>query len=461
MIRSTEAPIIVVFNRLIAPAIAVGTLFLFANFYWSNFGRQYGLMAFLAFVLCSQVFAELNLLRYGRQNRLGIDVKKLLSGWMMVVGILLFLAYAFKASDIFSRRVLLSWIVTCPILIFFAQLAIRSLIVRRKFAGTERRAVIVGAGELGWEFAQRLSSDGTMALSIAGFFDDRQADRLPDNSRARLAGTLREVPEYIRSNKISNIYITLPMAAQPRTMQLLEELHDSTASIFFVPDVRRFNVVQTRLHEISDMPVIGVSDTPFKGTTYLAKRAFDISAALGALTLLGPILLAIAFAVRLSSPGPVIFRQRRYGLDGEEIVVYKFRSMTVCEDGGLIEQAKKQDMRVTPLGRILRKTSLDELPQLINVLQGRMSIVGPRPHAVAHNEMYRKLIRGYMLRHKVKPGITGWAQVNGYRGETETIDKMEARVSYDMYYIRNWSLFLDFMIIARTIALVYRDPAAH
>jgi putative colanic acid biosynthesis UDP-glucose lipid carrier transferase len=169
----------------------------------------------------------------------------------------------------------------------------------------------------------------------------------------------------------------------------------------------------------------------------------------------------LALAVKFTSPGPVIFKQRRYGLDGEQILVYKFRSMTVTEDGPTIPQAQKNDARITPLGAIMRRTSMDELPQFINVLQGRMSIVGPRPHAVAHNELYRKLIKGYMVRHKVRPGITGWAQVNGYRGETTTLDKMQGRIDYDLDYLRNWSLRLDLHIILKTIKLVLKDEKAH
>jgi putative colanic acid biosynthesis UDP-glucose lipid carrier transferase len=187
----------------------------------------------------------------------------------------------------------------------------------------------------------------------------------------------------------------------------------------------------------------------------------DIVLSLLILVLISPALLIIACGVKFTSPGPVIFRQRRYGLDGQEIVVYKFRSMTVCEDGSQITQASKGDMRITKLGRFLRKTSLDELPQFINVLQGRMSIVGPRPHAIAHNEQYRKLINGYMVRHKVKPGITGWAQVNGLRGETETLDKMKARVDCDLDYLRHWSIGLDLYIIFRTMAVVLKDQYAY
>jgi putative colanic acid biosysnthesis UDP-glucose lipid carrier transferase len=237
-------------------------------------------------------------------------------------------------------------------------------------------------------------------------------------------------------------------------------LQDTTASIYFVPDIGRFNLVQTHLDEVGDMPVIAVSETPFNGSNALIKRSFDILVASALLVLLSPLLLAIAWGVRRSSPGPVIFRQRRYGLDGDEFWVYKFRTMTVCDDGDVVEQARPNDPRLTRFGAFLRKSSLDELPQLLNVLQGRMSIVGPRPHAVAHNEMYRKLIKGYMLRHKVRPGITGWAQVNGLRGETQSVDKMAARVKYDMEYIRNWSVFMDVRIMLRTLALVHRDKAA-
>ena len=198
-------------------------------------------------------------------------------------------------------------------------------------------------------------------------------------------------------------------------MKLLDELHDTTASVYFVPDIFMFDLIQGRMDTIGGIPVLAVCETPFCGMNGLVKRASDIVLATLILILISPILLAIAAGVKLTSPGPALFRQRRYGLDGREIVVYKFRSMTVAEDGAVVKQATKNDSRVTPFGAFLRRTSLDELPQFINVLQGRMSIVGPRPHAVAHNEMYRKLVKSYMVRHKVRPGITGWAQVNGLR----------------------------------------------
>ena len=215
------------------------------------------------------------------------------------------------------------------------------------------------------------------------------------------------------------------------------------------------DLIQSRIDEIGDIPVVAVRETPFNGTNGLVKRSTDIIFTLLILLIISPILLIVALGVKLSSPGPLIFKQKRYGLNGEEIVVYKFRSMTTIDNGDNVVQATKNDQRVTSFGKFIRKTSLDELPQFFNVLQGGMSIVGPRPHAVAHNEMYRKLIKGYMIRHKVKPGITGWAQVNGLRGETEVLEKMQARVDYDIAYLRNWSPGLDIYIILKTVWVVF------
>jgi putative colanic acid biosynthesis UDP-glucose lipid carrier transferase len=221
------------------------------------------------------------------------------------------------------------------------------------------------------------------------------------------------------------------------------------------------DLIQGRSDSVCGVTVISVCDTPFRGYNGFLKRVSDVVLSLVILLLISPLLLLVAILVKLDSPGPVVFKQRRYGLDGEEIVVYKFRSMAVTEDGKAIAQATKNDVRVTRLGAFLRRTSLDELPQFVNVLQGRMSVVGPRPHAVAHNEQYRTLIKGYMVRHKVRPGITGWAQINGQRGETNTLDKMQARIDFDLDYLRNWSLQLDLYIILKTIRLVFKDSAAY
>ena len=252
----------------------------------------------------------------------------------------------------------------------------------------------------------------------------------------------------------------MPIAAQPRVVSLINALRDSTASVYFVPHLFVFDLIQARVDAVSGIPVVAVCETPIFGVNAVLKRAFDVVMSIVILALIWPLLLVIAAAVKLSSDGPALFTQRRYGLGGEEIRIYKFRTMTVQEDGNNVVQASKNDNRVTRVGAFLRRTSLDELPQFFNVLGGSMSIVGPRPHAVAHNEQYRKLIDGYMLRHKVKPGITGWAQINGFRGETESIGKMQKRVEYDLDYLRNWSVSLDLWIMVKTIITVWKDRNA-
>jgi putative colanic acid biosynthesis UDP-glucose lipid carrier transferase len=324
-----------------------------------------------------------------------------------------------------------------------------------------RCAVIAGLNEQGIELARRLAGDPYAQVRVAGFFDDRSSERVNPNAEHTVLGDMKALPVFVKEHRIDIIYVSLPMASQPRILELLDELRDTTASIYFVPDIFVTDLIQGRMDTVGGLPVVAVCESPFTGFSGVVKRASDVVLSGIILTLAAPVMLAIAIAVKLGSPGPIIFRQRRYGLDGREIVVYKFRSMRVTEDGATIVQARPGDPRLTRVGAFLRRTSLDELPQFFNVLQGRMSIVGPRPHAVAHNESYRKLIKGYMVRHKVKPGITGWAQVNGYRGETETLDKMKARIDFDLDYLRNWSLRLDLYIIVRTFWVVTKGDQAY
>jgi putative colanic acid biosynthesis UDP-glucose lipid carrier transferase len=295
-----------------------------------------------------------------------------------------------------------------------------------------------------------------------GFFDFRSADRVSQVIEPeKLSGHCKDVADFARTHGVTAIYIALPLSNVPRIGEMIAALRDTTASIYFLPDVFAFDMIQGRLVDINGLPAISVCDTPFHGWNAVGKRAMDIVLAGIALMFAAPLLAVVALGVKITSRGPVLFRQRRYGLNGEQISVYKFRSMTVCEDGPQVTQATRNDQRITPLGKFLRRTSLDELPQLFNVLQGTMSLVGPRPHAIAHNEQYRKLISGYMIRHKVRPGITGWAQVNGFRGETDTIEKMSSRVKYDIEYLNHWSPWLDLKILASTLMLVIKDEKAY
>jgi putative colanic acid biosysnthesis UDP-glucose lipid carrier transferase len=385
-----------------------------------------------------------------------------LLAWSWTAGLMLVMAFATGYIQEFSRAVVLNWLWFAPASQLLAHWALRRAAPHLlRLQGPPLRAVVVGMNEQGCSLADRLVAASDAGIELVGFFDDRTRDRHHDRGRHRMLGRIDDIAAYVKAHRVHLIYLSLPMASQPRIKELLDALKDTTASVYFVPDMFVTDLIQGRSDSICGLPVISVCETPFRGPAGAMKRVSDLVIAGVILLLLSPLMVAIALAVKLTSPGPVIFRQRRYGLDGEEIVIYKFRSMTVEEDGSSIAQARKNDSRVTPLGAVLRKTSLDELPQFINVLQGRMSVVGPRPHAVAHNEQYRRLIKSYMVRHKVKPGITGWAQVNGFRGETESLEKMEGRIRCDLDYLRNWSLRLDLFIIFRTIRLVFKDTSAY
>ena len=415
-----------------------------------------------ALTLCLLVFA----LTFPGRNRFrenliaaGVDI---LWSWVSLLAILALCAYATRSLHYFDNAVLLEWVIATPILQWLA-VWIGKLVTQRLSArpSARRTAVVVGAGALGVKVAKALADSAGYGVDFVGYFDDRIDDRLHQEASAQRLGGLKDVAVYATEHGVREVYITLPLGSQPRIVELLEQVQGTTASLFFVPDVFGISIIQGRLQDMNGVPVVGICETPFTGTNELMKRVSDIVLATLILILISPVLLAIWAGVKLSSPGPAIFRQRRNGLDGGEIVVYKFRSMRSQDNGPVVRQATKGDSRVTPFGAFIRRTSLDELPQFINVLQGRMSIVGPRPHAVAHNEEYRQLIKAYMVRHKVKPGITGWAQVNGHRGETDTIEKMQARVEYDLEYLRNWSLGLDLQIIVRTVRLVFFDRHAY
>ena len=382
--------------------------------------------------------------------------------WVTLLGILALGGYATNSLHYFEPKVLLAWALLTPVLQWTAAAVGRSILRRRAARPALRStAIIVGAGPLGAKVARALLGNREEGRDFLGWFDDRGDERIHEDAADKLLGSLKEVASYVRLHGVKEVYITLPLGSQPRILELLESVQGTTASIFFVPDVFGISIIQGRLQDMNGVPVVGICETPFTGTNELVKRISDVVLASIILVLISPLLLAIAIGVKLSSPGPVVFRQKRNGLDGSEITVYKFRSMTTQDNDSVVVQARKDDVRITPFGAFLRRTSLDELPQFFNVLQGRMSIVGPRPHAVAHNEQYRELIKAYMVRHKVKPGITGWAQVNGLRGETETIDKMKARVEYDLEYLRNWSLGLDLQIIVRTVRVLFFDRNAY
>ncbi|WP_051237336.1 undecaprenyl-phosphate glucose phosphotransferase [Ottowia thiooxydans] len=339
------------------------------------------------------------------------------------------------------------------------RLTLRTL---RRRGSNFRVAAVIGANDTSFHVIEQLRRNPWMGIRILGVFEGRRPEVDRVFNKVPITGDLNDLMQRIRQGDVDIVYITLPLRAELRIRQLVDQLRDSAVSVLFVADFSPFGLLRARWDVLGGMPMVSLVDTPHHGVDGVLKRAVDIALASFALVILALPMMTIALAIRATSKGTAIFAQRRYGLDGKEFFIYKFRSMAVVEDGkNEFVQARKGDMRITPLGAFLRRTSLDELPQFINVLQGRMSLVGPRPHPVALNESQRKLIDGYMLRHKVKPGITGWAQVHGFRGETDTPDKMENRIRYDLEYINEWSLWLDIRILWMTVFKVLDDPNAY
>ena len=449
-----ELPPALLLQAAIEPTVVIGTLVAAALAFGQAFDGHYLILALIVFSLTFPGRAP-------RAGSNGIMAGDILANWALIVALLLLLGWATRTLQAFDERAILTWMVAAPVTLFAAHRALPLVLPRLLAAeGMQRVAIIACGNEVGRRLATQIRATPFLGIRFAGYFDDRSQARIAAAGAGELLGPVRELAEHVKKHRVDLIYITLPMTSQPRILKLLDDLRDTTASIYVAPDIFHFDLIQARVDAVGGIPVVAVCETPFRGVTGLVKRASDIVLAASILVLIAPLMLAIAIGIKLTSPGPVIFRQRRYGLDGREIIVYKFRTMTVLEDGGAVRQATRNDQRVTRLGALLRGSSLDELPQFVNVLQGRMSVVGPRPHAVAHNEMYRKLIKSYMIRHKVKPGITGWAQVNGLRGETDTLEKMRARIEFDLAYLRNWSLGLDLYIVWKTIFVVlHRDNA--
>ncbi len=449
-----DIPIISFFQRVLDPLIIMGSLYVSSLAFRQPFSGYALVLMILAFFISSAVYQHIDPYRTWRSGRMLAYARDIVFGWCLTIGVLYFLGSASGLKYYYDERVLLAWAIAAPATLLASHIAVRLAAGRPDRSREVRSVVVVGANDVGLKFAAICDRHPNLFMHVHGFFDDRAGERHPSGLSHPILGRMSELSQYVRAHNIKLIFISQPLSAQPRIRRLIDELQDTTASVYFLPDVYVFDLMQARFDNVGGMPVIAIRETPFMGLNGMIKRASDIALASAILLALAPLMLAIGLTVKWTSPGPVIFKQRRYGLYGEEIWVYKFRSMRVLDDGGDIVQARRNDGRVTPIGGFLRRTSLDELPQFVNVLQGRMSIVGPRPHAVAHNEQYRKLIKGYMLRHKVKPGITGWAQVNGLRGETATLDKMQARIAYDLDYLRNWSLWLDLWIILKTVKVV-------
>jgi putative colanic acid biosysnthesis UDP-glucose lipid carrier transferase len=426
---------------------------------WDNEDTIITVSSLLIFWLAA---ASNRLYRPWQSVGLGEHIRAAIWSWAMVVPPMLLVAFMLKITAEHSRLVNLGWFGATGVLLILLRLVNHYLLVQaRKIGRYSRTTAVIGATRVGFRLCEHLNAPGS-GMRLVGIYDDRNQERIAKYlGENGLAGNFQQAVADARAGKVDLIYIALPLRAEARIAELVTALADSTADVQMAADFSVFELLHARWGAVGEIPTVSLYDTPFQGVSGWAKRVEDVVLGCLILLLISPLMICIALAVKLTTKGPIFFRQTRYGLNGKPIGVLKFRSMTTADDGKIVKQATKGDKRITPIGGFLRKTSLDELPQFINVVLGHMSIVGPRPHAVAHNEQYRSLIHGYMLRHKVKPGITGWAQVNGCRGETDTVEKMRERVKYDLEYIENWRLTWDLQIILMTALKAWSDKSAY
>jgi len=441
-------------QRLADAAVVVFAQILARWLYSEAWGEQTMTVTVLGLLSFGFAAEVTGLYRPYRMETVVREIRDTLVSWLPVP--LTLLAYWFfsKTSTEYSRVAASMWFVLAPVMLCSLRITARvGLRILRAQGHNTRRVAILGCTKDAERLAGALDELPWLGLDLQGVYDDRSEKRrhTTKHPKCKVLGTSSDLIEKCRQGLFDVVYVALPLRAELRTAGMLSDLADTTVTVYMVADFLYYNLLRAHWSQVGGIPVVSVHNSPFEGVVAWVKRLEDliIGSMIVLLTLVP--MACVAIAIKVSSPGPIFFRQWRYGLCGKRIRILKFRTMTVCEDGPSIQQVSKNDSRVTAIGRFLRRTSLDEFPQFMQVLTGELSLVGPRPHAVAHNEQYRALIHGYMLRHMVKPGITGWAQVNGWRGETAELDKMEQRVKHDLEYIRNWNLFLDLKIIFLTI----------
>lgn len=438
--------------QMILDQVVVQGLLAFHTFQRTGeFNEEYRVLAIIVFLLMALIYRGVNVYRhdYSRNDY----IAALMQGWGTLVLTLGVIGFVTKTSETYSREVLLTWALTGlvgQLIVFW----ITRRLVSQTFSDSIP-TIIAGGGELGRHIAQSINENPWIPDHVIGYVTDAQDSDLDWGEIPKL-GELDYIDRIAAEHGARRVYITLPMDRAHLVKPFADKLVDGSLDVIWAPDIFGVSLVNHAVRELAGVPLISLSETPLVGGALLAKALMDKIVAITALVVASPVMILTALAIKLTSRGPVLFRQHRHGWDGRELEIYKFRSMKLHEEvPGQVTQAKKDDDRITAVGRFIRRTSIDELPQLFNVLGGSMSLVGPRPHALAHNEFYRDQIHAYMLRHRIKPGLTGLAQVNGFRGETDTLDKMQARVNYDLAYINNWSIWLDISILFRTVFVLF------
>lgn len=447
--------------RLLDPVLVVLVAWAVHRWYLDTWmmDENYWFALFATGLLVLIVFPFFRIYRAFRGASMWTEMQALITAWSVVAAVLIVLFFTTKTGATFSRVWMGSWAVASLATLVGFRLLLRVVLRRiRKQGRNLRHLAIVGAGPLGEEVARRLKAAPWTGLNVVAFFDDNYALHDTELCGVKVRGSVDEVREYIDAEGVDQVWITLPLRAEQRVKSLLQSLGDTTVEIRYLPDIFGFQLLNHSLTEVAGLPVINLTESPMVGANRVLKAIEDYVLATLILLMISPLLLAVAIAVKLSSPGPIIYRQKRVTWNGEVFEIYKFRTMPVnaeAQSGAV--WASAGDDRATPLGRFLRRYSLDELPQFFNVLKGDMSIVGPRPERPEFIERFRQEIPGYMKKHFVKAGITGWAQVNDLRGNTD----LEQRIEYDLFYIDNWSLTFDLRIIAMTIVKVVTAKNAY
>jgi putative colanic acid biosynthesis UDP-glucose lipid carrier transferase len=387
-------------------------------------------------------------------------LSRVAGGWVMVEITGVLISFSLHRSDSLSRLWLVYWALATIVLLIVTKVIVYSILRGLRREGFNQRAVaIVGGAPYGRFLIEQMRGRPDAGFSPVVVFDeDGTINPYEDPDAADVIDGVPVERDYqrmiqlVRQRAIRELWLALPISKEKAIHRFVMDLRNDFVNIRFIPDVRSLTLFNQPMVELLGVPAINLAASPITDLRVLPKRVFDRLFALAALTALSPLMLAIAAMVKLSSPGPVFFRQKRKGIDGNQFEIYKFRSMKLHkEEAGKITQATRRDPRITAVGAFLRRTSLDELPQFINVLRGEMSVVGPRPHALEHDDIYKDLVKGYMHRYRIKPGITGWAQINGYRGETDRIEKMMGRVKLDLYYMQHWTFWLDIKIVVLTL----------
>ncbi|MFM0191723.1 undecaprenyl-phosphate glucose phosphotransferase [Paraburkholderia strydomiana] len=425
-----------------------------SGFYWAlvMFAAAFALAIFPAFGVYESWRGRSKLMLAGQVSL----------AWLIVQGSALVLMYSLHRIDFVSRLWFSYWTAVTGGLLISYRLITHAVLARARGAGMNLHQVaIVGSGSQCDAIIRRIESAPTTGFRATAVYNTSPEKSPVTSTRVPVFDSVDALAEYIRTNDVHELWLMLSLSEEPLICSLVSEFRDDLVNIRFMPDVRSLALFEgSGVIDLLGVPAINLVASPLSANSMLKKEIFDRLFAAAALLCLAPVLLAIAIAVKLSSRGPVFFRQKRKGADGRVFTIYKFRSMRLhTEEKGTVKQATRNDPRVTKVGAFLRRTSLDELPQFFNVLRGDMSVVGPRPHALEHDDLYQKVVAGYINRYRIKPGITGWAQINGFRGETDRIEKMERRVEHDLYYLGHWSFALDMRIIGATIVagLVHRN----